>query len=355
VAHSHPRPAPTAHAAMNYRGGFTLVELLVVIAIIALLVALLLPAVQSAREAARQTTCRNNLKQLALGVQQHVASQGTFPTGGWGWGWIGDPDRGVNRRQPGGWVFNILPYIEQQPLYALQCGKTGAARKAAGGQVVSTPLPLFQCPSRRATKGYLHWRSNAGGYEAADATPLAAKSDYAANGGAQGYEAGHVGLWSPFYAYNSDSGPPPTPSDAELTQRVETIAANPPIVPTGVIYTLSEVTAAAVKDGLSNTLMLGEKYLNPDRYEDGGSGGDNECMYVGGNSENIRAANSGTLPYQDRPGFELVYNFGSAHALAIGFALCDGSVRSIGYTIDPAVYQNLAHRKDGKAVTIPKP
>ena len=53
---------------MKKQHGFTLVELLVVIAIIGILVALLLPAIQAAREAARATTCKNQLKQIALGV-----------------------------------------------------------------------------------------------------------------------------------------------------------------------------------------------------------------------------------------------------------------------------------------------
>jgi prepilin-type N-terminal cleavage/methylation domain-containing protein len=62
--------------------GFTLIELLVVIAIIGVLVALILPAVNSAREAARRTQCINNVRNVSLGLQQHINSKNSFPNAG---------------------------------------------------------------------------------------------------------------------------------------------------------------------------------------------------------------------------------------------------------------------------------
>ena len=100
-----------ARVTRERRRGFTLIELLVVIAIIAVLIALLPPAVQLAREAARRISCVNNLKQLALAVQNYHDIHNRFPIGGIGH----DPVTGLyppaNYRQP--FIVGVLPFIEQ--------------------------------------------------------------------------------------------------------------------------------------------------------------------------------------------------------------------------------------------------
>ncbi len=107
---------------------FTLVELLVVITIIGILISLLLPAVQSAREAARRLQCSNNLKQFGLAALNHEEANGFLPSSGWGWTWVGDPDRGFGARQPGGWIYNLLPYLEQETLHSLGAGKSASEK-----------------------------------------------------------------------------------------------------------------------------------------------------------------------------------------------------------------------------------
>jgi len=67
-----------------------------------------------------------------------------------GYAWVGDPDRAFGVRQPGGWCYNILPFIEQQPLHDLGLGATSDAQRVAANVIrVATPLKVFTCPSRR--------------------------------------------------------------------------------------------------------------------------------------------------------------------------------------------------------------
>ena len=155
---------------------------MVVITIIGILISLLLPAVQSAREAARGLQCQNNLKQLALGCLQHEAAHGFLPTGGWDWAYAGDPDLGFDGGQPGGWVYNVLPYVEQQTLHDMGMGMSQPQKDDARKQVAQTPLPILYCPTRRPAIAYPNQYSPwMGG--ASNPVPNAARSDYAGNSG----------------------------------------------------------------------------------------------------------------------------------------------------------------------------
>jgi prepilin-type N-terminal cleavage/methylation domain-containing protein/prepilin-type processing-associated H-X9-DG protein len=92
-------------------GGFTLVELLVVLSILAAAAALLLPAVQAARESARRTVCKNNLRQIGMALQNYHSARGSFPPGGLEW-----RPAGNTRHRQIAWSALLLPYLEQQSL-----------------------------------------------------------------------------------------------------------------------------------------------------------------------------------------------------------------------------------------------
>lgn len=342
--------------------GFTLVELLVVITIIGILIALLLPAVQAAREAARQTQCKNHLKQIALACISHEEATGRFPTGGWGYCWTGDPDRGTNWRQPGGWIYNILPHIEQQQLYDMGAGMAwnSAEKKLYNLQRMATPLSVLYCPSRRAAVAY-PWNNTpgaAGGNAAngaeivnAGMPTIAGRSDYAANGGGV-YTAPNAPvspLWTNAQGGNNAAGPasitevenPP----GQMTSNARTTFANIASAATGIVYVGSLTSMADVSDGTSKTYLVGEKYLVPDYYETGICRGDNENAFMGNNADISRWTFVAPLP--DTPGYVAIHQFGSAHSNGFHMALCDGSVTMINYSIDPLAHYNLGNRKDG--------
>ncbi|MDZ7618731.1 MAG: DUF1559 domain-containing protein, partial [Patescibacteria group bacterium] len=118
----------------------------------------------------------------------------------------------------------------------------------------------------------------------------------------------------------------------------------------GVITQRSEVTPALVRDGMSNTYLLMEKYLNPDNYTTGRDGEDNESLYIGSNPDVLRRASQ---PFPDQGGNDY-YGIGSAHVTCWHAALCDGSVRSFSYSIDLTVHGRLGNRADGLPVDMSK-
>jgi len=332
-----PRLSMTRHRA------FTLVELLVVIAIIGILVALLLPAVQAAREAARKIQCSNHLKQLGIGVLQHENVQGFLPYAGWGWFYTGAPDNGYGMNQPGSWNYQILPYIEQEVVYELGRDGVRSQRRPDGWAVAppttaqrdahrrreTIPVACFNCPTRRPSIVY----------------PRVGNSRYSE---ANGYDPI---LESCGLDYAMNSGGP---------------VLDQPILPDGVDRDsggISQQTCLVkitdITDGTAHTYMLGEKCLNPDAYQNGLDPSDARGMYEGGGVDNYRycsdikpnyvpPAAPNLPPRQDQPGVEYCLGYGSAHAGSCNFVFCDGSVRSVEYSIHPAVHASLGWRSDGR-------
>jgi prepilin-type N-terminal cleavage/methylation domain-containing protein len=252
MSHATPRRGP--------RAAFTLVELLVVITIIGILIALLLPAVQSAREAARHVQCQNNLKQLALAVDQHVAATGRYPSNGWGHIYIGDPDRGTGDKQPGGWVYNVLPYLEQQSLREMGQGLAPAAKSQAMLRAVQSPLSILVCPTRSRVKLAASRPSGVvtltGQIDTVLDGVLVARTDYAIDEG-------------DFYMTTA----PVDPQSSSWGLYWKGM--------NGIAYQRSQVRPAMITDGLSQNYLIGEKFVSHLYYDDWSDLGYDQSMLCG--------------------------------------------------------------------------
>jgi prepilin-type N-terminal cleavage/methylation domain-containing protein/prepilin-type processing-associated H-X9-DG protein len=283
--------------------GFTLVELLTVITIIGVLVALLLPAVQAAREAARRTSCRNNLRQIGIGLQGYHAVHGFFPPG-----YLADVNTWTSPHWS--WSTFLLPYLEQQPLYnALGVREQtfgNGASFAPPCPATQTSLSVFVCPSDL-------------GPALNPSKSLHAKSNYRAIEGSQGSTTVTYNLLS---NYN------------------------------GVFYLNSCISTAAITDGSSNTLAVGECALDPrgQTYvgtlwagmrgvDAGGSDGDRVCI-----SDAMWWVDSDPLYCING---QAVQAFSSRHSGGAHFLFADGSVHFLQESIDGQTLERLACRNDG--------
>lgn len=308
------------------RHGFTLVELLVVIAIIGILVALLLPAVQAAREAARRSQCKNNLKQIGLGLHLYHDVYRTFPPG-----YIFNARRYPGDRSNYSWCALLLPFIEQSAIHdQLQPNLPESLLQALGNpaklQVIQSPLSVFLCPSDPSQELNVDRPLDQSGLNITVAT-----SNYVGNHG----------------MLNT------CPSAR------------------GIFCAHSKVRLADITDGTSNTFLAGERVTRDLR----GTGKHGAAIWVGA----IQAL-GGILPdespvgfhgaarYQmqtgdraDSPGSLPAFCFSSEHKGGALFAMSDGAVRFVSETVEsqigdinnPAtwgVYQLLARRDDGQPI-----
>ena len=329
------------------RSAFTLVELLVVIAIIAMLVTLLLPAVQAAREAARRAQCVNQLKQMGLAWLNHESTHGTLPGGGWGATWGPDPDLGTGVNQPGGWIYQQLPFLEEGALHQFGAGTTGNDKRNAIAQIIATPVSIMNCPSRREAKPYtmrLTQRNSA-------FTDIASRTDYGAN-------AGDCNWSEPYTAEppNVEAVINGTFNFPDHKSGVDDYGNS------AVCYEGHAVRLQQITDGTSKTYMVGEKSMDPINYATGQDPSDDWSMFSGHQDDQHRVTGrTGSdgrpataniwQPHRDQPGLQDRAGYGSAHSSGFNMVYCDGHVESLDFGLDIEVHWRAANRQDGTTVT----
>lgn len=123
------------------RTAMTLIELLVVVAIVGILIGLLIPAVQSVREAARRTHCGNNLRQIGLAIHSYHNTHKRFPVGCTQW----RPTPSGTQRQLA-WSAWILPDLEQETIHS-KIDFELAFDDPANASAAATVIPVYICPS----------------------------------------------------------------------------------------------------------------------------------------------------------------------------------------------------------------
>jgi prepilin-type N-terminal cleavage/methylation domain-containing protein len=297
------------HGRRSEDRGFTLVELLVVIAVIGILIGMLLPAVQQVREAARRTSCQNNLRQIGLALMNYHEAFQRYPAG-----WMADIDAGV----PGwGWMTWALPYIEQNGIYDqiqfrrnIDLPEHDAVRLAT--------IPNLLCPSSPLAEEP-HIELPAGTYpdpHGAVAFPIRYSRTH------------YVGCVGTSIGYD-DMG------DGEFCPSFVNISGGQEILD-GMFYRNSNTRLEHVFDGTSHTIAVGER--SGFIFDSTWLGVQHGAAYPAWRILAWTGEPPNNEPFSDVH-FHWYAQFNSAHWGLTNFVLLDGSVQVVADEVDPAVFQ----------------
>lgn len=298
-----------ARCVSTFRRGFTLVELLVVIAIIAILIALLLPAVQQAREAARRSQCKNNLKQVGVALHNYHDVNQALPSGFIGVDLTtGTPN--INGMNSFGWGTMILPMLDQTPLYKelnTRVSLLDPINNPATDAPTRKLLTVFRCPSDSAEDV---WQLDD---DSGNPLITLASANY----------VGHFGA--------TDLAPCETTPNAQC-------------VGDGIFYHNSVTRFRDISDGQSTTLMTGERRS--------GDPGDFNSTWVGApaNGEEAMARVLGVADHTPNHPNGHLEDFSSMHVGGCHMLAADGSVHFISENIDENTWKFLAGRRDNEVV-----
>lgn len=302
------------------RTAFTLVELLVVIAIIGILVGMLLPAVQMVRESARRTSCQNKMRQLGIAVLNFETTHEFYP-----------PSRPADLFMT--WPHYLMPYMELNNL-ADQLD-IQAPYFQQDPNVLNRTVDDWICPSR-ARSSYVSNR------ESRD-EPVGPVCDYAGNAGSAQFFLGD--RWARFV----------DPVDGVFNSGYAHDDENRVVSGRLIGGGKGRYKNASVTDGHSNTIFIGEKYLNQNQLGNPSGWGDGSVLN-GDEPETFMRIGGFAMPIattQDEPlsPGELPV-FGSAHPTICNFLLGDGSVHSLSTQTDESTLYRLCSREDGLPVSI---
>ena len=354
-AKRHLKPQRTSKRFLFATHGFTLVELLVVIAIIAILIALLLPAVQAAREAARRTQCSNHLKQFALGMHNFHDVNGRFPAGGRN-GWsrrenqISYPQQHGWDANGGTWVLLLLPFVEQSVISDQIVGDwdTSIGRGPIDDWLstlpnkMPPPLAIGRCPSDDFGSRNEAWFNYSGSMGPSCAL------------GGCGFEP-HEPFCelADFY--------PRTEWDHEIRECQPNVSHNWPLHGMFSRIGCAVVTIASVEDGTSNTIMLGEKLVAHEAHSrdvapvigwwagvNGGTSHLSTIVPINYPTENVAGLSCNSDPQRHPWNFNISTGMKSNHPGGVNVALADGSIHFLSESIDHTMFQFLGHKSDGQ-------